>query len=95
MSEELEQGSDLVIKLLKVLKTKGQKELGRLATDSRRLLELRSLRKDRIKMYEKLGKEVEALIAAGDITHPGLIRGVQRIQVLDEQIERLDQEEES
>ena len=95
MSDEVEQGSDLVIKLLKVLKTKGQKELGRLATDSRRLLELRSLRKDRIKMYEKLGKEVEALIAAGDITHPGLIRGVQRIQVLDEQIERLDQEEES
>ena len=95
MSEELEQGSDLVIKLLKVLKNKGQKELGRLATDSRRLLELRSLKKDRIKMYEKLGKEVEALIAAGDITHPGLIRGVQRIQSLDEQIDRLDQEEET
>ncbi|MEC7985958.1 MAG: hypothetical protein VX278_12410 [Myxococcota bacterium] len=95
MSEELEQGSDLVIKLLKVLKNKGQKELGRLATDSRRVLELRSLKKDRIKMYEKLGKEVEALIAAGDITHPGLIRGVQRIQSLDEQIDRLDQEEET
>ena len=95
MSEELDNGSDLVIKLLKVLKQKGQKELGRLATDSRRMLELRSLKKDRIKMYEKLGKEVEALIAAGDISHPGLIRGVQRIQSLDDQIEHLDQEEDS
>ena len=94
MSDELDPGSELVIKLLKVLKKKGQKELGRLATDSRRMLELRSLKKDRIKMYEKLGKEVEALIAAGDIRHPGLIRGVQRIQALDEKIERMDQEEE-
>ena len=95
MSEELEQGSDLVIKILKVLKKKSQKELGRFATDGRRLLELRSLKKDRIKMYEKLGKEVEALIAAGDITHPGLRRGVQRIQMLDEQIEGLEQEDDS
>ena len=37
-------------------------------------------------MYEKLGREVEQLCAAGEIHHPGLLRGVERIRALENQI---------
>ena len=50
-------------------------------------LHLRSLKKDRSKMYEKLGREVERLVEAGELSHPGLIRGVERITELGTRIE--------
>ena len=53
---------------------------------------LRSLKKDRSKMYEKLGREVEQLSEAGEIHHPGLLRGVERIQALAKKIEQAQKE---
>ncbi len=64
-------------------------EVSRIATGGRRRIDLRSLRKDRRRIYEKLGKEVEALVEAGEVSHPGLIRGVERLQELDREIESL------
>ena len=80
---------DLFLQLFEIVVSKGKKELKNIATDSRRRLDLRSLQRDRIRMYEKLGREVECLIAAGEIEHPGLIRGVDRIRQLERQLENL------
>ena len=80
---------DLFIQLFEIVVSKGKKEIKNLASDGRRRLDLRSLNRDRIRMYEKLGREVECLIAAGEIEHPGLIRGVDRIRTLEKQIETL------
>ena len=82
---------NLFVQLLEVVLSKGKKEIKHFASDGRRRLDLRSLQKDRMKMYEKLGREVECLIEAGEISHPGLCRGVDRIHQLDEQIKVLKQ----
>ena len=42
-------------------------------------------------MYAKLGREVEALVEAGEIHHPGLLRGVERIRALKGDIVLLEQ----
>ena len=70
----------------------GKEHLSEAAVDGRKLLELRALKKDKIKMYEKLGREVQWLIEAGEITHPGLKRGIEKIQELDEQMKQLRSE---
>ena len=80
---------DLFIQLFEIVVSKGKREIKNFASDGRRRLDLRSLQRDRIKMYEKLGREVECLIAASEIEHPGLIRGVDRIRNLEKQIEEL------
>ena len=41
--------------------------------------------------HEKLGKEVEQLIAIGQVTHPGLQRGFQRLQDIQHQIDAAEQ----
>jgi len=70
----------------------GREHLSEAAVDGRKLLELRSLKKDKLKMYEKLGREVEWLIEAGEINHPGLKRGIEKIQEIEEQMKRLRSE---
>ena len=70
----------------------GKEQLSEAAVDGRKILELRSLKKDKVRLYEKLGREVQWLIEAGEITHPGLMRGIEKIQDLDEQIKRLRSE---
>ena len=70
----------------------GKEHLSEAAIDGRKLLELRALKKDKIKMYEKLGREVQRLIDAGEITHPGLKRGIEKIQELDKQMKDLRSE---
>ena len=91
MSEEVTANSsrELLRQLVEVVLSKGKKELKNFASDGRRRLDLRSLNRDRVRMYEKLGREVECLIAANEIKHPGLIRGVERIRQLEGQIEEL------
>ena len=70
----------------------GKEHLSEAAIDGRKLLELRALKKDKIKMYEKLGREVQWLIEAGEITHPGLKRGIEKIEELDKQMKDLRSE---
>ena len=84
-----EHARDALVEFLQIVFSRGKEELSKRASDSKRVLELRSLRKDRLKMFEKLGREVEMLVAAGDINHPGLIRGVERIHELDALIDEL------
>ena len=91
MSEESEMISDLAKNLLSAVRRKCTKELQRLASDSRKQLQLHSLKKDKHKMYEKIGREVERLIEAGDVDHPGLCRGIERIHQLDDKITQLSQ----
>lgn len=92
MSEQRESSTDLFMALATLIGSRGKDRLGIMAEQGKKKLALRSLRKDRIKMYEKLGREVEQLCAAGEIHHPGLIRGVERIKELEKQIEEATQE---
>ena len=78
--------------LATLIGTRGKERLGLIAQQGKKKLALRSLRKDRSKMYEKLGREVEHLCAAGEVHHPGLLRGVERIQALEKQIEEAQKE---
>ena len=89
MSEQNDAIVDLTKGLLSAIRKRGKKEIVRIAHDGRKQLELRSLKKDRHKMYEKIGREVEKLIEAGDIDHPGLIRGIERIHLLDQKISQI------
>ena len=77
---------DALSGLLRGVLSRSRTEVERLASDGRARLELRQLRKDRLRMYGKLGKETRALLEAGEIEHPGLARGVGRISELDERI---------
>jgi hypothetical protein len=69
---------------------RGQKELTKVAHESKERLLLRSLRKDRMKIYEKIGREVEQLILTGDIKHPGLENRIIKIRELEEHIEEVE-----
>ena len=87
MSEERESSTELFVALASLIGARGKERLELIAQQSKNKLAIRSLRKDRSKMYEKLGREVEQLCAAGEVHHPGLLRGVERIQALEKQIE--------
>ena len=89
MSEENEMIADLAKNLLSAVRRRCAAQVQRLATDGRKKLELHSLKKDKHKMYEKIGREVERLIESGDVDHPGLRRGIERIHQLDEKITHL------
>ncbi len=52
----------------------------------RNQLELRQLKRDRNKRLEKLGREVIALLEAGEVEHPGLSSHISHIHALDERI---------
>ena len=74
---------DALAGLVRTVLARGRTEAARLATDGRTRLELRQLRRDRQAMYGKLGREVRALLEAGEVDHPGIRRGVERIADLD------------
>ncbi len=76
--------------LLGVLFDRGRRELERAASTTRVRLDLRQLRKDREAMYQKLGREVRSLLEGGEIQHPGLQRGVERIAELDRKITQVE-----
>ena len=62
-------------------------------SEGRIQLEKRQLLKDRQAMWAKLGREVCALAEGGEIEHPGLLRGAQRILDIDARIEALGSQE--
>ncbi|MDP2308343.1 MAG: hypothetical protein Q8P18_20150 [Pseudomonadota bacterium] len=71
--------ADLVGKLWR----RGRVEMERAARKGRERLTLRQLRTDRDRMYQKLGKEARQLLEGGELDHPGLRRGVERIRELE------------
>ena len=71
---------------------RGKRELERMASGTRVRLDLRQLRKDRDVMYQKLGRETRALLEGGEIQHPGLARGLERILELDRKITAVEAE---
>jgi len=81
--------SDLLRELLAFVSDRGKAEIGRAHERSRHQLELRQLRKDRNKRLEKLGREVVALVEAGELVHPGVTTRIGHIKDLDERIHAL------
>lgn len=81
-----------VLGLARVLVRRGKEEARRAAQTGRLRLDLRQLRKDRDAMYGKLGRELRHLVEGGEIAHPGVQRGLERIAELEERIRRLEGE---
>ena len=77
---------------LRVVLSRGKTEVRRVGSQGKHQMTVRSLKKDRSKMYEKLGKEVEQLILSGDVVHPGLQRGFDRLQQLHADIAKEEEE---
>lgn len=69
---------------------RGVEEAERAARGARERLNHRQLQADLERMYVKLGKETRHLVEAGEVDHPGLKRGVERVRELEA---RLAQEE--
>jgi len=78
--------------LARVLLRKGRVEARKAASTGRLRLDLRQLLKDRDAMYTKLGRELRHLVEGGELDHPGLKRGVERIGELDRRIDDLKRE---
>ena len=75
--------ADVFTDLLGKLWRRGRVEMEKAARNGRERLTLRQLRGDRDRMYQKLGKEARALIEAGELDHPGLRRGIERVRELE------------
>ncbi len=71
--------------------TRAQSEAQRAARYGRDALALRQVRADRDQMLVKLGKEVRQLVEAGEVTHPGLVRGVARVAEFEEKIRQAEE----
>ena len=82
--------SDAVTALLRVAARQGRQRLGKAAAQGRHRMEVRQLKKDRTRMVEKLGREVIRLVEGGELDHPGLLRGVERIRQQDVRIEEAE-----
>ena len=78
---------------LRFLVQQGRSGVGRSAAEGRIQLEKRQLQKDRQVMWTKLGREVCALVEAGEVSHPGLHRGAERICEIEARIEALGVED--
>ena len=70
---------------------RARSEAYRAARYGREMLALRQLRIDRDQMFVKLGKEVRQLVEAGEVSHPGLVRGVARVVEFEERIQRAEE----
>ena len=81
--------TDLLRELLTFVSDRSRAEIGKAHERGRHQLEIRQLRKDRGKRLEKLGREVIALVDAGEIQHPGVRSRIGHIQDLDERIHQL------
>jgi hypothetical protein len=75
--------------LVQAIVRRGRSGLERFAHQGRLRMELRQLKRDRDTMLQKLGREAKALLEGGEIDHPGLRRGAQRIDELDASIAAL------
>ena len=85
---ELPAGSvvNILKDLLDYVSDRGKASIAVAQEKGRQQLEIRQLKKDRTKRLEKLGREVMALVEAGEIEHPGLAVHMGHIQALDERI---------
>ena len=83
---------DALVGLVGVLFKRGRSGVERAAVQTRFRLDLRQLRRDREVMYQKLGRELRALLESGELTHAGLSRGVERIRELDRRIEEVERD---
>jgi len=79
-----------VFGLARVVLRRGRQGARRAATSGRTLLDLRQLRHDKDAMYQKLGREVRHLVEGGEVDHPGLARGVERIRELEARIAEVE-----
>ncbi len=70
-----------------VLRGRGRAALESGARRARRRMDLYQSRRDLDKLYQKLGREVLRLVEAGEIDHPGLIRGVERVRQQERAVE--------
>lgn len=83
-------GAELA-ELMGKLLSRAQTEAQRAARFGRERLSLRQARLDRDQMLVKLGKEVRQLVEAGEVTHPGLVRGVARVREYEEKIRQAEE----
>jgi hypothetical protein len=74
---------------LRFLVEQGRQGVEWSASEGRHQLEKRQLQKDRQAMWAKLGREVCALVEGGEVQHPGLLRGAERICEIEERIKAL------
>ncbi len=81
---------EMLADTLSKLWQRSRSEAGNAAKWARERLTLRQLRSDRDRMYQKLGKEARHLCEAGELTHPGVARGVERIRELERKISDLE-----
>lgn len=61
----------------------------RAAADGRSLLRMRQLQKERDALCVRLGKTAHRLVEAGEIAHPALTKGVERLDALDAELDAL------
>ena len=74
---------------LRIVLTKGMRSMVKVGSQGAEQMGMRALRKKQDKLYLKLGKEVEILAQQGEITHPGLQRGLSRLVEIQLEIEQL------
>jgi hypothetical protein len=79
--------SKVVSGALRFLLDKGRQGVEWSASEGKNQMEKRQLLKDRQAMWEKLGREVCALVEGGEVDHPGLRRGAERIRQIEAKIE--------
>jgi hypothetical protein len=77
--------------VLGILQSRGKEQVGKIARQGRDRLEVYQAKRDLDRLYQKLGREVERLIEAGEVTHPGLVTGVDRIRQQRERVETLSE----
>ncbi|MFT5583749.1 MAG: hypothetical protein ACI9VR_001330 [Cognaticolwellia sp.] len=70
---------EAVMEVFSGLTRRGRRSVGDLAKRGRERLEANQARKDVDQLYQKLGRETLRLVQAGEVTHPGLMAGVDRI----------------
>lgn len=76
--------------LARVVFRQGRVRAKQAAATGRVRLDLRQLRRDRDVMYQKLGREVVHLQEGGELQHPGLARGVERIREIEARIAEVE-----
>lgn len=81
---------EAVMELFGGLTRRGRRSMGDLAKRGREKLEANQARKDVDQLYQKLGRETLRLVQAGEVTHPGLMAGVDRITQHEQRLEEAE-----
>jgi hypothetical protein len=78
--------SEALERIAGVLRVRGRAALEAGAHRARKRLDLFQARRDLDKLYQKLGREVVRLVEAGEVSHPGLVKGTERIRRQEEAV---------